>query len=175
MNKVIFLERIQRERDKFELLLNQAGFTRRLTMKGLTGNLSIKDLLADVLGREQFIADRLNEIDHGMEYVPSASHTALENFEKEHGYPDYESRLFEKETPVHLVMHKYRNISFEEIVSQELATYSNILSVFEKLTHAQCLDHDLYHRIAEHTYRPYRRAGLEIRRWLKSIAPESNS
>jgi hypothetical protein len=175
MNKVIFLERIQRERDKFELLLNQAGFTRRLTMKGLAGNLSIKDLLADVLGREQFIADRLNEIQHGVEYAPAASHTALENFEKEHGYPDYESRLFEKEGPVLLVMHKYRNIGFEEIVSQELATYSNILSAFEKLTHAQCLDHDLYHRIAEHTYRPYRRASLEIRRWLKSIAPESNS
>src|SRR5690349_19715746 len=104
MNKLIFLERIQRERDKFELLLNQAGFTRRLTMKGLSGNLSIKDLLADVLGREQFISDRLNEILHGVEYAPSASHTALETFDKEHGYPDYESPLFEKEKPVHLVM-----------------------------------------------------------------------
>jgi len=174
MNKVIFLERIQRERDKFELLLNQAGFTRRLTMKGLSGNISIKDLLADVLGREQFIADRLNEILHGVEYAPSASHTVLENFEKEHGYPDYESPLFEKELPVHLVMYKHKNVSFEEIVSQELATYANILSVFEKLTHSQCLDHDLFHRIAEHTYRPYRRSGLEIRRWLKSIASESS-
>jgi hypothetical protein len=164
---------LQRERDKFELLLNQVGFTRRMTMKGLSGNLSIKDLLADILSREQFVADRLNEILHDEKYSPCTSYSGLEDFQNSYGYPDYESSLLEKEKLDHLVIYKHRNIGLDEIVSQELAAYSNILSALEKLTQSQCLDHDIFHRIAEHTYKPYRRAGIEIRRWLKSIETES--
>ncbi len=143
-----------------------------MTIKGLYSNLSVKDLLADVLTREQFIADRLNEILHDVEYTPCTSHTALDKFREEHGFPDYESPLLAGEKHNHLVIYKYRSIELDEIVSQELAAFSNILSAFERLSHDECLDHDLYHRIAEHTYRPYRRAGTEIRRWLKSIATE---
>jgi hypothetical protein len=174
MNKILFLPRLQRERDKFELLLNQVGFTRQMTMKGVSGSLSIKDLLADILTREQFIADRLNEILHGEVYSPCTSHRALENFQKDFGYPDYESPLLEKENRNHIVTHKHKNIGVDDIVEQELAAYDNIISALEKLTQNQCLDNDLFHRIAEHTYKPYRRASLEINRWLKSIATESN-
>ena len=173
MNKITFLPRLQRERDKFEILLNQVGFTRQMTMAGVFGNLSIKDLLADILTREQFMADRLNEILHGECYWTSTSHTALENFQKDNGYPDYESPLSEKENINHLVIHKYKNIGLDDIVEQELAAYANILSAMIKLTHEQCLDHDLFHRVAEHTYKPYRRTSIEINRWLKSIASES--
>ena len=172
MNKSLFLERIQIERDKFELLLNRVGFARQMTIKGLYGNLSVKDLLADVLTREQFMADRLNEILHDLEYSPCTSHTALDKFQEEHGFPDYESPLLAGERHNPLVIYKYRNIGLDEIISQDLAAFSNILTVFEKLSHDECLDHDLYHRIAEHTYRPYRRATAEIQRWLKSIASE---
>ena len=172
MNKIIFLPRLQRERDKFELLLNQAGFSRQLTMAGVFRNLSIKDLLADILSREQFIADRLSEVLHGEEYAPSTSHTAYENFEKRNGYPDYESPLCHKEKLDHLVMQKYQRISLDDIVEQELAAYISIVSAMEKLTQNQCLDHDLFHRVAEHTYRPYRRNSMEIQRWLKSIETE---
>jgi hypothetical protein len=174
MNKTLFLPRLQRERDKFELLLNQVGFTRQMTMKGVSGSLSIKDLMADILTREQFIADRLNEILHGEVYSPCTSHSALENFQKDFGYPDYESPLLEQENRNHIVTHKHKNIGVDDIVEQELAAYENIISALEKLTQNQCLDHDLFHRIAEHTYKPYRRASLEINRWLKSIATESN-
>jgi hypothetical protein len=174
MNKITFLPRLQRERDKFEMLLNQVGFTRQMTMKGVSGSLSIKDLLADILTREQFIADRLSEILHGEVYSPCTSHRALENFQKDFGYPDYESPLLEKENRNHIVTHKHKNIGVDDIVEQELAAYENIISALEKLTQNQCLDNDLFHRIAEHTYKPYRRASLEINRWLKSIATESN-
>ncbi|MFN8411306.1 MAG: hypothetical protein U0Z26_02850 [Anaerolineales bacterium] len=173
MNKTLFLERLQRERDAFEILLNRVGFTRQMTMKGVTGSMSVKDLLADILTREQFIADRMNEILHNETYTPCASHSALEDFYHSYGYPDYESSLVEKGKINHLVVYRHKNIGLDEIVSQELATYSNIIAVLEKLTHAQCLDHDLYHRMAEHTYRPYRRMSAEIHRWLKSIAAES--
>ncbi len=173
MNKRLFLERLQYERDKFELLLNQVGFTRQMTMQGVSGNMSIKDILADVLTRQQFIADRLNEILHAETYSPCTSHTAFDKFQDEYGFPDYESPLIEKEKQNHLVVYKHKNIGLDEIVSQELAAYSNILAAFDRLTHDQCLDHDLFHRISEHSYRPYRRASAEIRRWLKSIAAES--
>ena len=175
MNKILFLPRLQRERDKFELLLNQVGFARRMTMKGVSGSLSIKDLLADILTREEFIADRLSEILHGEHYSPSASHSALEKFQKEFGYPDYESPLLlEKENRNHIVTYKHKNIGVDDIVEQEIAAYRNIVSALEKLTHEQCLDHDLFHRIAEHTYKPYHRTSAEIRRWLQSITTESN-
>ncbi|MBC7876214.1 MAG: hypothetical protein H7Y59_03500 [Anaerolineales bacterium] len=174
MDKASFLERLQRERDKFELLLNQVGFTRQMTMKGVSGSLSIKDLLADILTREQFIADRLSEIVHSEIYAPCASHTALQNFQDKYGYPDYESPLAEKEKINHLVIDKHKNIGLDDIVEQELAAYTNIISLFKKLTSEQCLDHDLIHRIAEHTYKPYRRTIIEINRWLRSIASESN-
>lgn len=173
MNKTLFLDRLQFERDKFELLLNRVGFSRRMTIKGLYSSLSVKDLLADVLTREQFMADRLDEILHGVKYLPSPSHASLDEFRERHGFPDYESPLLAGERHNHLVIDKYRNIELDEIVSQELAAFSNILAAFEELSHDECLDHDLYHRIAEHTYRPYRRAAAEIRRWLKSIATET--
>jgi hypothetical protein len=174
MNKITFLPRLQRERDKFELLLNQVGFTRQMTMKGVSGNLSIKDLLADILTREQFIADRLSELLHGEGYSPCTSHSAMENFQDKFGYPDYESPLLEKDIRSHIVTYKHKNIGLDDIVEQELAAYENIISALEKLTQDQCLDNDLFHRIAEHTYKPYRRTSLEINRWLRSIATESS-
>lgn len=174
MNKATFIPRLQRERDKFELILNQVGFSRQMTIKGVSGNLSIKDILADILTREQFIADRLNEILHSEDYSPCTSHSALENFQKNFGYPDYESPLLEKESRNHTVTYKHKNIGVDDIVEQELAAYENIISTLEKLTQNQCLDHDLFHRIAEHTYKPYRRIIHDIRLWLKSIATESN-
>lgn len=173
MNKPSFIERLQRERDKFEQLLNRVGFTHQMTIKGVSGKLSVKDLLADILTREQFIADRMNEILHAEAYSPSMSYTALEDFQNSNGYPDYESTLLEKETPNHLVIYKHQNIGVDDIVEQELAAYENIISMLEKLTLGQCLDYDLFHRIAEHTYKPYRRTSIEINRWLKSIASES--
>jgi hypothetical protein len=172
MNKILFISRLMQERDKFENLLNRVGFTHQMTMKGVSGKLSVKDLLADILTREQFIADRMNEILHGEIYAPSTSHTALENFQKNNGYPDYESTLLDREKPNHLVTDKHQNIGVDDIVEQELAAYENIISMFEKLTFGQCLDYDLFHRVAEHTYKPYRRTSLEINRWLASIASE---
>lgn len=173
MNKIIFLPRLQRERDKFEHLLNQAGFLRQMTMAGVFRNLSIKDLLADVLSREQFIADRLSEVLHGDSYIPCTSYTAYENFQKSNGYPDYESPLCHREKLNHLVIQKYKNISLDDIVEQELAAYTSIVAALERLTHNQCLDYDLFHRVAEHTYKSYRRTCMEILRWQKSIETEA--
>lgn len=173
VDKITFLPRLQHERDKFENLLNRVGFSRQLTMNGVSGSLSIKDLLADVLSREQFISDRLTEILHDETYSPCTSYTALENYRNNYGYPDYESPLMEQESPDPFVTRKYKNIALDEIVAQELAAYLNIIDTLQKLTHDQCLDHDLFYRTAQYTYRSYRRASMEINRWLKRIAAKS--
>jgi hypothetical protein len=175
MDKVIFIPRLQRERDKFELLLNQIGFARQMTMKGVSGGMSVKDLLADVLSREQFISDRLSEILHREPYSPCASHSALHHFEKKFGYPDYESPLAENEKPDHLVVYKHKNIGLDDIIEQEIAAYASILGALDKLTHAQCLDHDVFRRVAEHTYKSYRRVTLKINHWRESISSETGS
>jgi hypothetical protein len=171
----MFFPRLRRERDKFELALNQVGFTRQMTMNGVAENLSVKDLLADILAREQFIADRLSEILHHESYAPCAAHSALHHFQKTFGYPDYESPLVDKEKIDHLVVYKHKNIGLDDVIEQELAAYANIVSALEKIPHAQCLDHDLFHRVAEHTYKPYHRMIAKINRWLASISTETKS
>jgi len=175
MDKITFIPRLQRERDNFELLLNQIGFTRQMTMTGVVENLSVKDLLSDILSREQFIADRLSEILHRESYSPCVTHSALYNFQKTFGYPDYESPLLDKEKLDHLFIYKYKNIGLDDIIEQELGAYINIISALEKLTHAQCLDHDVFHRVAEQTYKPYHRMSVKINRWLASISSETGS
>ena len=173
MDKITFIPRLQRERDKFELLLNQVGFARQMTMKGVYDDLSIKDLLADVLSREQFMADRLSEILHHEPYSPCMSHSALHHFEKKFGYPDYESKLLESDKPHHLVVYRHKNIGVDDIIEQELAAYVSIVGALEKLTHAQCLDHDVFTRVAEQTHKSYRRTMLRISRWRESISSET--
>lgn len=173
MNKTILLSCLQNERDHFELLLNRVGFSRRLTLRGVSGALTVKDLLAEALSHEQFIADRLSEIHHGETYSPSASFSALDGFRSQFGCPDYESPLYEKGGHDLSVLDAYKNIEFDEIVSEELAVYGNIHELLKKLSHHQCLDHDLYHRVAEHTYRFYRRQSVLIERWLKQSASEN--
>ena len=173
MNKIIFLERLQNERDNFELLLNRVGFSRRLTMKGVVEGLSIKDLLADILLHEYYIADRLAEILHGEAYSPSTSHSAFDKFQENFGYPDYESPLYKKDTIRNPNNEKYNNIALDEVIAEELAVYANVVSSLHKLTNNQCLDHDLFHRVSLFTYKPYHHTSVSINRWLKRIASES--
>ncbi|GAB4545008.1 MAG: hypothetical protein Fur002_18730 [Anaerolineales bacterium] len=173
MEKQIFLQRLERERDVFERLLNQFGCARQLTMTGVAGRLTIKDLLGDILAREQFLADRLGEILQGESYAPCMTHSALERFEHTFGYPDYESPLWNKNALSEAAMERAKNIALDEVVSQELSAYRGVFEALEKLTRAQYLDHDIFHRAAEHTYRPYRRLSAQMRVWRDSISSEN--
>jgi hypothetical protein len=172
VEKDIFLERLQRERDRFELLLNRAGFKRQMTIRGVARGLSVKDLLADLLAREQFIADRLGDLVHKIPYAPSLTHAAFLDFRVKYGFPDYESPFLKDQGADQLVINKHRAIGLDDLVSQEIAAYSNILSGLGSLTTRQCLEHDLFRRVAEHTYRPYRKIGAAIRRWMEFTTPE---
>ena len=167
-HKEIFLARLMRERDRFELLLNRVGYTRRMTLKGVSGKWSVKDRLAHILAYEQYIADRMNEVLHGEEYTPCKTQNALDAFLDEFGYPDFGSSLLDDDAPNEWVTEKYKNVALDEVVSQEIQAFGAIISFLEKMTEEMMVRHQFYDRVANNTYRHYREHTAEIRRWLKS-------
>lgn len=173
MLKKTFIEKLLHERDKFELLLNRVGFTRRMTMKGVSGKWSIKDILAHILSYEQYMADRMNELLHHETYIPCKTQTALEAFLDEFGYPDFGSPLLDDDAPNAWVVERYKNVSLEEVVTQELQAFSAIISMLEQMSEEMISQHNIYDRIANHTYKHYRDHIKDIRSWLKTSAVNS--
>jgi hypothetical protein len=167
-HKEIFLARLMLERDKFELLLNRVGYTRRMTLKGVSGKWSIKDILAHVLAYEQYMADRMNEILHGESYIPCRTQNALDAFLDEFGYPDFGSPLLDDDGPSEWITEKYKNVSLEDVVTQEIQAFVAIVSFLEKIPEETMNRHHLYDRIANNTYRHYREHIADIKRWLRS-------
>lgn len=170
MEKTLFLERLQRERDKFELLLNRVGFTRTMTIKGVIGNWSIKDIIAHIWAYEQYISDRLNEIKHGEFYTPCKTHNALDAFIDEFGYPDFGSPLLDDDTPNAWVYEKYKNVSLEEIVTQEIQAFTSIVSLVDSISEHLLKQHNLFERVADNTYHHYHEHTKAIKAWLKNHA-----
>ena len=168
MLKKPFIERLTLERDKFELLLNRVGYTRRMTLKGVSGKWSTKDILAHILAYEQYIADRMNEILHGETYLPCKTQNALDAFLDEFGYPDFGSPLLDDDGPNAWVAEKYANVPLEDVVAQELQAFASIIAALEKMPEEMLDRHHLFERIANNTYRHYREHMADIRRWLKS-------
>ena len=170
-NKDIYLARLLRERDKFELLINRIGFTRRLTIPGVMGKWSIKDILAHVLVYEQYIADRMQEIQNDETYVPCRTQNALDAFLEQYGYPDFGSPLLDDEAPMEWVVEKYRSVSLEDLITQELNAFASIVALLEKMTEETIGSHNLYERVANNTYKHYREHARDIRSWLVVNAP----
>lgn len=167
-HKEIFLARLMHERDKFELLLNRVGYTRRMTLKGVSGKWSIKDMLAHILAYEQYMADRMHEIIHGEEYVPCRTQNALDAFLDEYGYPDFGSALLDDDGSNEWITEKYKNVSLDDVISQEIQAFVAIIAALENMPEEMMNRHNLYERVANNTYRHYREHSVEIRRWLKT-------
>ena len=161
------------ERDKFELILNRVGFTRCMTIKGVSGKWSIKDILAHILAYEQYIADRLEEILHGISYTPCKTQTALDAFLDEFGYPDFGSPLLEDDAPNAWVVEKYKNVALEDVVAQELQAFCSIVSTLEKMTEEAINQHHIYDRIANNTFRHYREHIRDVKHWMRTNAADS--
>lgn len=165
-----FIDKLMRERDKFELTLNRVGYSRRMTLKGVTGKWSIKDILAHILSYELYIADRMNEILHEQEYVPCKTQSALDAFREEFGYPDFGSPLLDDDAPNAWVVEKYKNVSLEDVVAQEMQAFASIVTMLEKMPQKLIAQHNLFDRIANNTYKHYREHLRDIRQWLKTHA-----
>ena len=168
MPKKAFITKLLRERDKFELLLNRVGYTRRMTLKGVAGKWSIKDVLSHIWAYEQFLADRMHEIAHDQSYTPCKTQTALDAFLDEFGYPDFGSPLLDDDSPNEWIVDKYKNVSLEDLVAQELQAFASIIAALEAMSEETITRHNLYNRIAKHTYEHYREHAHEIKRWLKT-------
>jgi hypothetical protein len=167
-HKEIFLARLMHERDKFELLLNRVGYTRRMTLKGVSGKWSIKDMLAHILAYEQYIADRMHEILHDEEYTPCRTQNALDAFLDEYGYPDFGSPLLDDDAPNEWIVEKYKNVSLDDVIAQEIQAFAAIFASLEKMPEELMTRHNLFDRIASNTYRHYREHAAEIKHWLRS-------
>jgi len=167
MNKSLFLARLLQERDKFELLINRVGYTRRMTLKGIAGKWSIKDALAHIWASEQYLADRMHEILHDQPYTPCKTQTALDAFLDEFGYPDFGSPLLDDHSPIEWIIERYKNVSLEDVIAQELQAFSSIVSAFEQMSATLIHRHNIQNRVIKHTYEHYRKYAHEIRYWFK--------
>ena len=165
-----FIEKLMHERDKFELTLNRVGYSHRMTLKGVSGKWSIKDILAHILAYELYIVDRMNEILHGQEYTPCKTQSALDAFREEFGYPDFGSPLLDDDSPNAWVVEKYKNVSLEDVVAQEIQAFSSIVTMLEKMPQKLIDAHSLFERIANNTSKHYREHLRDIRHWLKMQA-----
>ena len=172
-NKDIFLARLMRERDRLELLINQIGFTRQLTLQGVSGKWSIKDILAHLLAYELYIADRMHEILHGEIYIPCKTQNALDAFLDQFGYPDFGSPLLDDDAPNTWVIEKYRNVALEEVVMQEIQAFASIVVSLQEMTEEMIASHNLYERVANNTYKHYREHIRDIHKWLVENAANS--
>ena len=169
MNKKTFIHHLLAERDKFERLLNQLGFARMITMAGVAGQWSVKDIIAHIMAYEQYTADRIAEISHGEPYTPARTQPALEAFLDKFGYPDFGSPLLDDDGPNAWVVEKYKNISLEDIVASEIQAFGAIVSGVEALSEKQLDQHKLFERIPNNTYLHYREHSSDIERWLAGI------
>jgi hypothetical protein len=174
INKDTFITLLFRERDKFELLLNRIGYARRMTLKGVAGKWSVKDVLAHIWAYEQFIADRMHEILHNQHYTPCKTQTALDAFLDEYGYPDLGSPLLDEDSPREWIMERYTTVSLEDVIAQELQAFSSIVSAFEQMPIDDIMRHNIQNRIVKHTYERYRKHVREIKRWLVTNGIELN-
>jgi len=175
MSKKQFITRLLHERDKFELLLNRVGFTRRMTIKGVSGKWSIKDILAHILAYEQYIADRMQEILLDEPYTPCKTQTALDAFLDEFGYPDFGSPLLDDHGPNTWVVERYKNVSLEDVVAQETNAFSSIVSALENIPENLITQHNLFERVANNTYHHYREHIADIKHWVKANAAYKSS
>lgn len=174
MTKKIFIARLMHERDKLELLINRIGFTRRLTIPGVLGKWSIKDMLAHLLAYELYIADRMEEVLHNEPYVPCKTQNALDAFLDQFGYPDFGSPLLDESEPDEWIISKYKNVALEDVVTQELNAFLSIVDSIEKLSEEAIDHHNLYERVANNTYKRYRLQIRDIKRWLALNAAKNS-
>ena len=96
-------------------------------------------------------------------------------FADEFGYPDFGSPLLDDDVPNAWVVEKYKNVSLDDVVMQELQAFASIIAALEQMTEAAISKHNLNERIAHNTYKHYREHIKDIRAWLKINAVNSKN
>jgi hypothetical protein len=150
-------------REDWEHALNFVGSI-RLGLAGVSGYWSARDVLAHILSREQYLADRLHEIQRGESLPPCQTQEELETFYADFGYPDYESSLLTEAEANERAVRKLKYTPFLELVELELRVYDSIYESVKALSEEQLNEGNLFKRIARYTYEHYRHHVADIRK-----------
>ena len=105
--------------------------------------------------------------------MPCKTQTALDAFVDAFGYPDFGSALLDDDGPNEWVVEKYKHVSLDDVVTQELQAFASIISALEQMPQETITKHNLNERIANHTFKHYRDHIKDIRAWLKTNAVNS--
>ena len=167
MRKSQLLVRLQTERDKWEQVLNYVGAS-RLGIGGVSGHWSVRDIVAHVMTQEQYLADRLHEIQQGETLPACQTQEEMDTFIEDFGYPDFESALMSEETANDWVVNKYRNTPFKDLVVLELHAYDTVYATVKTLTEEQLNENILFARIARFTIHHYQHHTADIRKRFKA-------
>ncbi len=167
MRKSQFLLRLRNEREKWEHVMNYVGAS-RVGIGGVSGAWSTRDVLAHVMAHEQYLADRLQQIQQGEALPPCQSYEELETFFDDFGYPDFESSLLTEQSANAWVIEKYKNTPFKDLIVLELHAYDSIYESVMTLSEQQLEAHNLFPVIADYTYKHYQQHAADIRKRFKN-------
>ncbi len=165
MRKSQLLLRLQNERENWEHALNYVGI--RLSIGGVSGRWSARDILAHIMVREHYLADRLREIQRGESLPPCKTQDELDTFLDEFGYPDFESPLLPEHEANEWAVRKYRNTPFKELVALEIHAFDAVYEAVKELSEEQLNENKLFARVARYTYEHYRHHAADIRKRFK--------
>jgi hypothetical protein len=169
MNKSELLTTLQTERTHWESLLEQIG-EKRLTISGVVGDWSIKDVIAHIMSYEQYILDRLRETLHGEVYMPSETPEALTAYVDKYDYPDFGSPLLDDDEPNAWVIQRYRGEALDTVITKERQVYADLLQTIQELSEEAFEEHQYAERIESNTTEHYQHHANDIRNWLGSFA-----
>jgi hypothetical protein len=165
-NKAELIARLMRGRDEWELLINHVG-ARRVGISRISGHWSVKNIIAHITVREQYLADRLAEIARGEQFYPCDTLALLDTFMAEFGYPDFESPMISEESANEWVYQKYKNVEMRELVADELHAFEAILAEVRAMPPEKLNQQGLIKKIQATTLDHYRHHAADIKRHFK--------
>jgi len=167
MRKSQLLAHLRGERDDWEHALNHVG-TVRFGIGGVSGHWSTRDIVAHIMAREQYLANRLKEIHQGQSLPACKTQDELDTFLEEFGYPDFESPLLPEEQGNEWVVVKYRDIPFKDLIMLESHAFEALHENIMALSEEQLNEHNLAERVVRDTYKHYRQHAADIRKRFKT-------
>ncbi len=167
MRKSQLLARIQNEREEWEHVLNHVG-TIRFGIGGVSGHWSVRDILAHITAREQYMADRLYEVQQGTSLPACQTQDELDTFLEEFGYPDFESPILPEQQANEWAVIKYRDLAFKDLVDLEIHAFEVLHENIMALSEEQLNENNLAERLARATYKHYQQHTADILKRFKT-------
>jgi len=165
-NKAELIARLMRGRDEWELLINHVG-AKRAGIGRISGHWSVKNIVAHIMVREQYLADRLAEIARGEPFYPCDTLALLDTFMAEFGYPDFESPMISNEAANDWVYQKYKNVEMRELVADELHAFEAILAEVRAMPPEKLNQQGLIKKIQAATLDHYHHHAADIKKHFK--------